>query len=166
MLASHLDGMSSDDEIADQQEEQCLAAKAQIETQAAEAFDDVTDDFCKIELVLQKFYAWRKTDFNTYQDAFVSLCLAKLLAPLVRHELLLWSPLLEEYTDIETMQWYQACMLYACESDETIERLKQDPDVNLVPSLIEKIVLPRVNCAYKAILFDFFWYYIICLISL
>ncbi|KAH8420794.1 hypothetical protein KR222_005393 [Zaprionus bogoriensis] len=145
LLASHLDGMSSDDEIADQQEEQYLTARAQIEVQAAEGFEDVTDDFCKIELILGKFHAWRKTDMNSYQDAFVSLCLAKLLAPLVRHELLLWSPLLEEYADIETMQWYQACMLYAYQSDETVEHLKQDPDVNLVPSLIEKIVLPKVN---------------------
>ncbi|KAH8359818.1 hypothetical protein KR093_009032 [Drosophila rubida] len=145
LLASHLDGMSSDDEIADQQQEQCLAATALIEQQAAEAFEDVVDDFCKIDLILVKFYAWRKTDMSSYQDAFVSLCLPKLLAPLVRHELILWSPLLEEYADIETMQWYQACMLYAFESQETIEHLKQDPDVNLVPSLIEKIVLPKVN---------------------
>ncbi|XP_030565677.1 PAX3- and PAX7-binding protein 1 isoform X1 [Drosophila novamexicana] len=145
LLASHLDGMSSDDEIADQQQEQCQAAKELIESQAAEVFEDVTDDFCKIDLILVKFYAWRKTDMNSYQDAFVTLCLPKLLAPLVRHELLLWSPLLEEYTDIETMNWYQACMLYACQSDETVERLKQDPDVNLVPSLIEKIVLPKLN---------------------
>ncbi|XP_034485119.1 PAX3- and PAX7-binding protein 1 isoform X1 [Drosophila innubila] len=145
LLSSHLDGMSSDDEIADQQQEQCQAATAQIETEAAEAFDDVTDDFCKIELILVKFYAWRKTDINSYHDAFVSLCLPKLLAPIVRHELLVWSPLLEEYTDIETMHWYQACMLYAFQPDETVERLKQDPDVNLVPSLIEKIVLPKVN---------------------
>ncbi|EDV91346.1 PAX3- and PAX7-binding protein 1 isoform X1 [Drosophila grimshawi] len=145
MLASHLDGMSSDDEIADQQQEQCLASTGLIETQAAEAFDDVTDDFCKVDLILVKFYAWRKTDMSSYQDAFVSLCLPKLLAPLVRHELLLWSPLLEEYTDIETMHWYQACMLYACQPDETVDRLKQDPDFNLVPSLMEKIVLPKVN---------------------
>ncbi|TDG39651.1 hypothetical protein AWZ03_013924 [Drosophila navojoa] len=145
LLATHLDGMSSDDEIADQQQEQCVATKALIEAQAAEVFEDVNDDFCKVDLILMKFYAWRKTDMSSYQDAFVSLCLPKLLAPLVRHELLLWSPLLEEYTDIETMHWYQACMLYACQSDETVEQLKQDPDLNLVPSLIEKIVLPKVN---------------------
>lgn len=154
LLATHLDGMSSDDEIADQQQEQCAATKALIEAQAAEVFEDVNDDFCKIDLILMKFYAWRKTDMSSYQDAFVSLCLPKLLAPLVRHELLLWSPLLEEYTDIETMNWYQACMLYACQSNETVEQLKQDPDLNLVPSLIEKIVLPKVNCKWYNYNFD------------
>ncbi|ALC46916.1 CG1965 [Drosophila busckii] len=145
LLSSHLDGMSSDDEIPDQQQEQCVAAVAQIEAQSAEIFEDVNDDFYKIDLILVKFYAWRKTDMSSYQDAFVSLCLPKLLAPLVRYELLLWSPLHQEYTDIETTQWYQACMLYASEANETVETLKQDPDLNLVPLLIEKIVLPKVN---------------------
>ncbi|KAH8369131.1 hypothetical protein KR009_002447 [Drosophila setifemur] len=144
LLSSHLDGMSSDDEIADQQQEQSVTSKAQMETEATGTFEDVTDDFCKIELILMKFFAWRKTDMASYQDAFVSLCLPKVLAPLVRHELILWSPLLDEYADIETMRWYQACMLYACQPEETVEQLKNDPDVNLVPVLIEKIVLPKV----------------------
>jgi len=137
--------MSSDDEIADQQQEQSVVSTAQIESESVEAFDDVTEDFSKIELILMKFYAWRKTDMSSYQDAFVSLCLPKLLAPLVRHELVLWSPLLDEYADIENMRWYQACMLYAYQPDETVEQLKNDPDVNLVPALIEKIVLPKVT---------------------
>ncbi|XP_017083503.1 LOW QUALITY PROTEIN: PAX3- and PAX7-binding protein 1 [Drosophila eugracilis] len=145
LLSSHLDGMSSDDEIADQQQEQSATTMAQIESQSVEAFEDVTDDFNKIELILSKFYAWRKTDMTSYQDAFVSLCLPKLLAPLVRHELVLWSPLLDEYADIENMRWYQACMLYACQPGETMEQLKNDPDANLVPALIEKIVLPKVT---------------------
>lgn len=145
LLASHLDGMSSDDEIPDQQQEQSVAASAQIESQSLEAFEDVTDDFCKVELILMKFYAWRKTDMTSYQDAFVSLCLPKVLAPLVRHEMLLWSPMLDEYADIENMRWYQACMLYACQPEETMEQLKSDPDVNLVPALIEKIVLPKLS---------------------
>ncbi|KAH8265209.1 hypothetical protein KR038_001439 [Drosophila bunnanda] len=145
LLSSHLDGMSSDDEIADQQQEQSLASTAQMESQALETFEDVTDEFSKVELILMKFYAWRKTDMSSYQDAFVSLCLPKLLAPLVRHELLLWSPLLDEYADIENMRWYQACMLYACQPDETVDQLKNDPDVNLVPALIEKIILPKVT---------------------
>ncbi|EDV41782.2 uncharacterized protein Dana_GF17646 [Drosophila ananassae] len=145
LLASHLDGMSSDDEIPDQQQEQSVAASSQIESQSLEAFEDVTDDFCKVELILMKFYAWRKTDMSSYQDAFVSLCLPKVLAPIVRHEMLLWSPMLDEYADIENMRWYQACMLYACQPEETMEQLKNDPDVNLVPALIEKIVLPKLT---------------------
>jgi len=145
LLSSHLDGMSSDDEIADQQQELSVTTMAQIESQSVDALEDVTDDFSKIELILMKFFAWRKTDMSSYQDAFVSLCLPKVLAPLVRHELVLWSPLLDVYADIENMRWYQACMLYASQADETVEQLKIDPDINLVPALIEKIVLPKVT---------------------
>lgn len=39
--------------------------------------DDVTDEFCKPEIILSKFHVWRKTDMNSYKDAFVSLCLPK-----------------------------------------------------------------------------------------
>lgn len=39
--------------------------------------DDVTDEFSKIEIILTKFYAWRKTDMPSYKDAFVSICLPK-----------------------------------------------------------------------------------------
>ncbi|XP_068151990.1 PAX3- and PAX7-binding protein 1 isoform X1 [Drosophila tropicalis] len=145
LLSSHLDGMSSDDEVPDQQQEQHLQATGQIKSQSLEAFDDVNDEFYKIELILLKFYAWRKTDMPSYQDAFVSLCLPKILTPLVRHELQLWSPLLDEYVDLETMHWYQSCMLYACQADESMEQLKNDPDVNLVPVLIERIILPKVT---------------------
>ncbi|KAH8278983.1 hypothetical protein KR018_012122 [Drosophila ironensis] len=145
LLASHLDGMSSDDEVADQQQEQRVAAMAQLESQALAIFEDVTDDFAKVELILMKFYAWRKTDMPSYQDAFVSLCLPKILAPLVRHEMLFWSPMLDEYVDIETTRWYQACMLYAYQPEETLDQLRTDPDVNLVPALIERIVLPKLT---------------------
>lgn len=40
-------------------------------------FNDVNDDFYKVELILLKFYAWRKTDMESYKDAFVNLCLPK-----------------------------------------------------------------------------------------
>ncbi|GBP11168.1 hypothetical protein EVAR_91353_1 [Eumeta japonica] len=36
-------------------------------------------------------------------------------------------------------------MLYAWSEDETEESLKQDPDVNLVPTLLEKIILPKLK---------------------
>lgn len=68
----------------------------------------------------------------------------QVLGPLVRLEMLSWSPLLDEYKDIEKMNWYSACMLYAGSADETEATLRLDPDVNLVPTIIEKIVLPKV----------------------
>lgn len=58
--------------------------------------------------------------------------------------MLTWSPLLVDFKDIEKLNWYSAAMLYACSEDETEETLKQDPDVHLVPTLIERIILPKL----------------------
>lgn len=144
LLTSHLDGMSSDDETSDRYQEQLKTNLDQIQKESMAIFNDVNDDFYKVELILLKFYAWRKTDMESYKDAFVNLCLPKVLGPLVRLEMLSWSPLLDEYKDIEKMNWYSACMLYAGSADETEATLRLDPDVNLVPTIIEKIVLPKV----------------------
>jgi len=37
-------------------------------------------------------------------------------------------------------------LLYALDSKETEESLKRDPDVRLIPSTIEKIVIPKLTC--------------------
>ena len=58
--------------------------------------------------------------------------------------MLTWSPLLADFKDIEKLNWYAAAMLYAWSEDETEDTLKQDPDVQLVPTLIEKIILPKL----------------------
>ncbi|XP_019844328.2 PAX3- and PAX7-binding protein 1 isoform X2 [Bactrocera dorsalis] len=145
LLTSHLDGMSSDDETSDRYQEQLKTNLEQIQKESEAIFNDVNDDFYKVELILMKFYAWRKTDIESYKDAFVSLCLPKVLGPLVRLEMLSWSPLLDEYKDIEKMNWYSACMLYAGGEDETEATLRLDPDINLVPTIIEKIVLPKMT---------------------
>ncbi|XP_023306542.2 PAX3- and PAX7-binding protein 1 isoform X1 [Lucilia cuprina] len=144
MLSSHLDGMSSDEETSDRYQELFQNELEELIKEGLEVMDDVTDEFSKIEIILTKFYAWRKTDMPSYKDAFVSLCLPKILGPLIRLEMLTWSPLMADFKDIEKLNWYSAAMLYAWSEDETEEVLKQDPDVNLVPTLLEKIILPKL----------------------
>lgn len=56
-----------------------------------------------------------------------------------------WSPLFDNYKDLEKYNWYTACMLYAWSENETEASLKNDPDVMLVPTLIEKIIIPKVT---------------------
>lgn len=63
----------------------------------------------------------------------------------MRLEILSWSPLLADYKDIEKLNWYPACMLYAWNEEETEATLKQDSDNNLVPTIIEKIILPKIT---------------------
>ncbi|XP_065355283.1 PAX3- and PAX7-binding protein 1 isoform X1 [Calliphora vicina] len=143
-LSSHLDGMSSDEETSDRYQELFQTELEELIKEGLEIMNDVTDEFSKIDIILTKFYAWRKTDMPSYKDAFVSLCLPKILGPLIRLEMLTWSPLLADFKDIEKLNWYSAAMLYAWSEDETEESLKQDPDVNLVPTLLEKIILPKL----------------------
>lgn len=97
LIGSHLDGMSSDEETSDRYQEQfknelgllkfncgivefyliLLCFVDQLTKESLEIMNDVNDEFCKIEIILTKFYAWRKTDMPSYKDAFVSLCLPK-----------------------------------------------------------------------------------------
>ena len=54
---------------------------------------DVVEDFSTLEGVKQRFEAWKQEDPESYTDAFVSLCLPRIVSPLVRLQLLFWNPL-------------------------------------------------------------------------
>jgi hypothetical protein len=56
-------------------------------------FEDVHDDFCNIQNILLKFQQWREKFPDSYCEAFVGLCIPKLLNPLIRVQLLAWNPL-------------------------------------------------------------------------
>lgn len=96
----HLDGMSSDDEIADLDAAQyknqlskfdhysnwlsthlisfvCLNFAEQIDAEAAIIFDDVTDEFSQTSAILKRFEMWRQRDRTTYTNTYFSLCLPK-----------------------------------------------------------------------------------------
>lgn len=56
-------------------------------------FSDVQDDFSDVRKILSRFEEWRSCHSDSYHSAYISLCLPKLLTPIVRHQLLGWSPL-------------------------------------------------------------------------
>jgi hypothetical protein len=64
-----------------------------IESDARLVFSDVVDEFCSIRGVASRFESWRNTDAVAYREAYVSLCLPKVLGPLVRLKMLMWNPL-------------------------------------------------------------------------
>ncbi|CAH2099475.1 unnamed protein product [Euphydryas editha] len=99
-----------------------------------------------------------------YADAYVAHCLPRLLAPYVRHQLILWNPLADEDNeDYEKMDWYKCLMMYGVKSEAlssdsdqssddeteppevTEDSVRDDPDLMLVPTIIEKVVLPKVT---------------------
>lgn len=55
-------------------------------------FEDVQVDFCNIRNILLKFQQWREKFPDSYYDAYISLCLPKLLNPLIRLQLINWNP--------------------------------------------------------------------------
>jgi len=69
-----------------------------IESDARLVFSDVVDEFCSIRGVASRFESWRNTDADAYREAYVNLCLPKVLGPLVRLKMLMWNPLKVSYT--------------------------------------------------------------------
>lgn len=63
---------------------------------------------------------------------------------MIRLNLVTWNPL-DECIDLERMDWYNMAMKYGWSTAETEESLSNDPDVRLVPVLVEKIILPKVT---------------------
>lgn len=150
---THMDGMSSDDELHEEQTG-AITFQAQLDQLSAEqqaVFDDVSDDFSRISSILAKFEEWRCQDFTAYKDTYVSICLPKVLGPMIRLHLVTWNPLDEQCTDLERMDWYAMVMKYGWTETETEESLANDPDVRLMPVLVEKIVLPKITGKRKSI---------------
>jgi len=59
----------------------------------ATLFDDVVDEFCQVELIRRGFETWKKDYADSYNEAFIALCLPKLFTPFVKLELVCWNPL-------------------------------------------------------------------------
>lgn len=53
----------------------------------------MVEDFHSLDNIKSHFETWRKLYFSCYRDAYIGLCLPKLFNPLIRLQLILWSPL-------------------------------------------------------------------------
>lgn len=136
--------MSSDDEVADHDTNQYKKALEQLTCDAISVFEDASEEFSQIDEILRKFESWKKFDINSYQEAYVTLCLPKIIGPIIRLQLITWSPFEVGFMDIEKMYWYNTTMLYGYVHGETQTSLANDPDVRFVPSIVEKIILPKI----------------------
>lgn len=99
---THLDGMSSDDEVPDHEltvyKNQLSKfieifkngsnafliffvflpdITEQINAEATPIFEDATEDFSDLGTILKHFEEWRNRDLNSYKDTYFSLCLPK-----------------------------------------------------------------------------------------
>lgn len=64
-----------------------------ISKESSKVFEDVLESFYSIDCIKSQFEAWRSKYYTSYKHAYIGLCLPKLLNPLIRLQLLTWTPL-------------------------------------------------------------------------
>ncbi|XP_058057791.1 intron Large complex component GCFC2 isoform X1 [Anopheles bellator] len=149
---SHYDGMSSDDEIPDMEAARYRSALQSVELEAREVFADASEEYGEIGGILGKFEDWREHDMAAYRDAYVSLCLPKIIGPLIRLQHITWNPLVVSSAagsgasggEFDQEEWYRTVALFGHVADTEAE-LADDPDVRLLPVIVEKIFLPKLT---------------------
>jgi GC-rich sequence DNA-binding factor len=122
---------------------------AQIEDEVSKIFEDVCDEFCDLDLILQKFNEWKKRDIKTYKEAYIHLCLPKIVGIFSRIQSITWNPLIQGFA-LDKMAWYHPSMLHGVNPKETIANLRNDPDLYLVPMVIEKTILAKISRKLKS----------------
>ncbi|OCT79045.1 intron Large complex component GCFC2 [Xenopus laevis] len=140
----HCEGMSSDDELLTDDESTFQKKRENIRVQCKNIFEDVHEDFHQIKNILSRFTEWRERFAESYYDAYISLCLHKLLNPIIRVHLLDWNPL-EDNKDLETMTWCQDLEEFCYRGDEVDMNEEEKPDHKVLSAVIEKTVIPKVS---------------------
>ena len=114
---------------------------------------------------------------QTYRDAYVSLSVLDIVRPAIRLELLDWNPLQvqtaprrparshasltgaassllgtplaarQHPTELDRQHWHTALLGYGIRSDE--EPRDGDEDLNIIPGVLEKVVLPKLTGAFR-----------------
>jgi len=92
---------------------------------------------------MERLQEWRSTDYESYQSAYVSLCLPKIFSPLIRLQMLFWSPF-STNIHVSEFQWYSTLATYAISQDETYSKFEADADRNLLSSCCEKVLIPKL----------------------
>lgn len=69
----------------------------EIDNDCKNIFSDVMEEYCTIRGILSKFESWRETDIDAYTEAYVSLCLPKIISPIIRLQLVTWNPIMVIY---------------------------------------------------------------------
>ncbi|XP_044146019.1 intron Large complex component GCFC2-like [Bufo gargarizans] len=140
----HHEGMSSDDELSLDQEREYKQDQEDVLLLCKPIFDDVHEDFCQTKNILSKFHEWREQFPETYYDAYISLCIPKLLGPLVRKQLIGWNPL-QDATELEHMSWYCDLDDFCYSKHDREDNMEDNPNHKVLSAVIEKTVIPIVS---------------------
>ncbi|XP_019941625.1 PAX3- and PAX7-binding protein 1 [Paralichthys olivaceus] len=141
--AEHNEGLSSDDEETSTDITSFTMEKDRISRECKKVFEDVVDDFHSLDCIKSHFEVWRREYADCYRDAYIGLCLPKLFNPLVRLQLITWSPLEAQCANFEYMLWFESLLFYGFEENGTLQ--KGDGDASLLPAIVEKVILSKLT---------------------
>lgn len=115
----------------------------EVTSQQEAIFCDVIDDFSDIFSVAIRFREWKYNFTRSYKQAYISLCVPKLLGPYISLQLISWNPVnISGCVSLENMPWLQDLLFFDCH-DESLDPL--DPDLLLIPRIIELTVIPKLT---------------------
>ena len=143
LIKDHEDGMSTDDELISSEITSFNSKKERITTECQRLFDDVVEDFHQLHPIMEHFERWKTEHPESYQEAYIGLCLPKLLSPLIRLKLITWNPLEKDCQDFEESSWFETLIFYG--HNEGSATARHDADLKLMPSIIEKVLLPKLT---------------------
>ncbi|KAM4596929.1 intron Large complex component GCFC2 isoform 2-T2 [Fundulus diaphanus] len=133
-----------------EEDEQLQKRTADIQSRSQAVFADVQDDFCDVRKILSRFEEWRRSYPESYHNAYISLCLPKLLNPIIRHQLLTWSPLKDAGGEFENLPWFTAVETFCHgHGHEELEHT----DRQTLSNVIEKTLLPKMT-SYVELVWD------------
>lgn len=143
----HYEGMSTDDEEPDADVANFNKEREEILDDTRHVFDDVVEEFSNVTALKLKFEHWKLEQPESYDRAYVPLCLVKIVAPFVRLHLVPWNPI-ENPENLENSPWYEALLFYGNTSDSSPGQPnsgKDDPDLCLIPRVMERVVVPKLS---------------------
>ncbi|KAM8894810.1 intron Large complex component GCFC2 [Spinachia spinachia] len=139
-----------DSQPSAEEEEQLQKTIAEILQRSQAVFSDVQSEFCDVKKILSRFEEWRGSYSDSYHSAYISLCLPKLLNPIIRNNLLAWNPLKGDSGDFESLSWFAAVETFC--HGHGYEELEHT-DRETLSNVIEKTVVPKIT-AYVELVWD------------
>lgn len=62
--------------------------------------------------------------------------------------------------DLDRTRWNQRLLLYSIREDESEDLLKTDPDLELVPKSVEKVIIPKLDRKCYSLFMYYFYAYL------
>ncbi|MCP9261102.1 hypothetical protein DINM_004190 [Dirofilaria immitis] len=142
---SHEEGLSTDDEETNSEIVVRQQSIDEIRAAANVVFVDALDDFCHTDRILSRFVDWLAQDEESFTNAYIHLCIPKLISLFIRLELIDWGPLENDNRQVNSMRWYED--LITCAATSSNVNFEHPVIVSLIPLCIEKVVLWKITGA-------------------